>query len=216
MSRQEPRAVTYALVKRAIDVVVALIGLIMLAPVFALVAVLVVFDLGFPPLFLQERTGLRGKRFRIVKFRTMREIRDAEGMPLPDAERLGRLGRALRSASIDELPELWNVLRGDMSLVGPRPLLPEYDVLYTARQARRLEVKPGITGLAQVSGRNLLTWEEKFDMDVAYVDSASLWTDFSILAKTVGVVLLRRGVTQNGEVTARRFEGTPQGSDEDR
>ena len=171
--------------KRAFDVVVAAAALVILAVPMLAVAIAVRVCLGRPVLFTQLRPGRHGIPFRLIKFRTMREAVDAEGRALPDEERLTRLGQFLRAASLDELPELWNVLRGDMSLVGPRPLLMEYLPLYTPEQARRHGVRPGITGWAQVNGRNSLSWEEKFELDVWYVDHASFWLDLKIIALTV-------------------------------
>jgi lipopolysaccharide/colanic/teichoic acid biosynthesis glycosyltransferase len=164
-------------------------------------------SLGAPVLFRQRRTGLQGQLFTLVKFRTMRDARDRRGEPLTDAERLTRLGRILRSTSMDELPELWNVLRGDMSLVGPRPLLPEYLPLYSREQLRRHHVLPGITGWAQVNGRNELSWEEKFRLDVWYVDHRSLALDLRVLLLTVKRVLLRDGINQSGHATVSYFRG---------
>ena len=188
--------------KRLIDVVVAVVGLVISIPIQAVVAILVRLTLGSPVLFRQERPGLNGQSFFLVKFRTMRH---GEGS---DAERLTRLGRALRSSSLDELPTLWNVLRGDMSLVGPRPLRTHYLDLYTLHQARRHEVRPGVTGLAQVRGRNGLTWEEKFEADVEYVENRSLRLDLQILLRTVGSVLRRTGISADGQVTMPPFTGT--------
>jgi len=195
-------------VKRLLDAVVAAIGLVLLSPLMAVLALLVRARLGSPVLFAQERPGLRGRPFRIWKFRTMKEGRDASGAPLPDERRLTALGRFLRSTSLDELPELFNVLRGDMSLVGPRPLLMEYLALYTPEQARRHEVRPGITGWAQVNGRNAISWEEKFALDVWYVDNRSLLLDLRILALTAAKVLAREGISQEGRATMERFTGS--------
>lgn len=195
--------------KRAFDVVVALVAAILFLPILAIVAILVAVTMGRPVLFRQQRPGLRGKPFRLVKFRTMRELVRRDGTPLPDGQRLTGFGRFLRASSLDELPELWNVLRGDMSLVGPRPLLMEYLPLYNAEQARRHEVRPGMTGLAQVSGRNAISWEEKFALDVKYVDERSLWLDLKIIALTVSRVLSRSGISQEGHVTSEPFTGTP-------
>jgi lipopolysaccharide/colanic/teichoic acid biosynthesis glycosyltransferase len=185
------------------------VGLILLAPVFLGVAAAVRLSLGSPVLFRQTRPGLGGKPFEMLKFRTMRDAHDARGNPLPDAERLTPLGRFLRATSLDELPELVNVLRGEMSLVGPRPLLMEYLPLYTPEQARRHEVRPGITGWAQVNGRNALSWEEKFRLDVWYVDHRSFWLDLRILARTVAKVFAREGISQEGQATMERFRGRP-------
>ncbi|MBW3656191.1 MAG: sugar transferase [Gemmatimonadetes bacterium] len=164
--------------------------------------------MGSPVLFRQTRPGLHGRAFTMYKFRTMRHAYDREGRPLPDPARLTRVGRLLRSTSLDELPELFNVLRGDMSLVGPRPLLPEYLPLYSEEQARRHEVRPGITGWAQVNGRNAITWEQKFRLDVWYVDNHSLRLDALILLRTVAKVLAREGINQEGQATAETFRGT--------
>lgn len=194
--------------KRLLDLALTIPGLVILLPVFMVVALAVLFTLGRPVLFVQLRPGLHGKPFRMYKFRTMRETYDSTGNPLPDEERLTPLGRFLRSTSLDELPELWNVLRGDMSLVGPRPLLMEYLDLYTAEQARRHSVLPGITGWAQVNGRNALTWEEKFALDIWYVDNWSIWLDIKILAMTLPAVFRRQGITATGHATMPRFAGT--------
>lgn len=188
--------------KRAMDIVGAVVGLVLLAPVMAVIAVLIWWKLGRPILFVQLRPGLRGRPFRLYKFRTMSDARDADGHLLPDAERLIGLGRFLRATSLDELPELWNVLKGDMSLVGPRPLLMEYLPLYTAEEARRHEVKPGITGWAQVNGRNALTWEEKFALDVWYVDNQNIWLDIKILTLTFLRVFCRDGINSPGRATS--------------
>jgi sugar transferase EpsL len=193
--------------KRAFDAAAAAAALAVLSPVLAGVALGVGWKLGCPVLFRQTRPGLHGRPFEMVKFRTMTDARDANGHPLPDAERLPAFGRFLRSTSLDELPELWNVLRGDMSLVGPRPLLMEYLPLYTPEQARRQEVRPGITGWAQVNGRNALSWEEKFALDVWYIDNRSLWLDLRILAATVRQVLRRDGISAAGEATMPAFTG---------
>jgi lipopolysaccharide/colanic/teichoic acid biosynthesis glycosyltransferase len=195
--------------KRALDVAAAGAGLALLSPVLLGVSVAVRLSLGSPVLFRQTRPGLGGKPFEMLKFRTMRDAHDARGNPLPDAERLTPLGRFLRATSLDELPELVNVLRGEMSLVGPRPLLMEYLPLYTPEQARRHEVRPGITGWAQVNGRNALSWEEKFRLDVWYVDHRSFWLDLRILARTVAKVFAREGISQEGQATMERFRGRP-------
>jgi sugar transferase EpsL len=195
--------------KRAFDIVVSAAMLLVLAPVMLLMTLLVRLKLGRPVLFAQERPGRAGRLFRLYKFRTMNDERDGEGSLCPDEERLGRFGRTLRSTSLDELPELWNVLKGDMSLVGPRPLLVEYLERYTPEQARRHELRPGITGLAQVRGRNALSWEERFDLDVWYVDNRSLSLDAKILLETVSAVLGRKGIAQDGQATMSRFTGSP-------
>lgn len=194
--------------KRAFDLVAALAGLVLASPVLALAGVGVVLALGTPVLFRQERPGRGGRLFRILKFRTMSDARSADGSLLPDAERLGRFGRFLRATSLDELPELWNVLKGDMSLVGPRPLLVEYLPLYDGRQARRHEVRPGITGWAQVNGRNALTWEQKFEMDVWYVENLTFGLDLRILWRTLVAVVRREGISAAGEATMPKFTGT--------
>jgi lipopolysaccharide/colanic/teichoic acid biosynthesis glycosyltransferase/glycosyltransferase involved in cell wall biosynthesis len=194
--------------KRAFDAVLSGCALALLAPILAAIALLVRVRLGSPVLFRQQRPGLRGKPFLLMKFRTMTDRRDAGGALLPDGERLTPIGRLLRSTSLDELPELLNVLLGDMSLVGPRPLLREYLPLYTDRQARRHEVEPGITGLAQVRGRNALSWEEKFELDVRYVESASLFLDVKILMMTMITVLQRQGISSEGHATAPEFVGS--------
>jgi lipopolysaccharide/colanic/teichoic acid biosynthesis glycosyltransferase len=197
--------------KRALDVVAAAAGLAILAVPMLAIAVAVRMCLGKPVLFTQLRPGRHGIPFRLIKFRTMREAVDAGGSPLPDEERLTRLGHILRAASLDELPEFWNVLRGDMSLVGPRPLLMEYLPLYTPEQARRHEVRPGITGWAQINGRNSLSWEEKFELDVWYVDHASFWLDLKIVALTVWKTLRRDGINQAGHATVPDFMGSAPG-----
>jgi lipopolysaccharide/colanic/teichoic acid biosynthesis glycosyltransferase len=195
-------------VKRGVDICGALAGLAILFPLLAVVAAAVRIFMGRPVLFRQERPGLEGAPFLLYKFRTMRDVRDAEGRLLPDADRLTRLGRLLRSCSIDELPGLFNVLRGEMSLVGPRPLLMEYLGRYDAEQARRLDVKPGITGWAQVRGRNALEWEEKFRLDVWYVDHQNLLLDLKILFMTPFMIFRREGVSAAGHATMPEFLGT--------
>ncbi len=197
--------------KRAFDVVTAAIGLVVLAPLMILVALAVLATMWRPVLFVQDRAGLHGRLFRLYKFRTMSNVRDADGQLLPDADRLTRAGMLLRDTSLDELPQLFNVLRGEMSLVGPRPLLPEYLPLYTAEQARRHDVRPGITGLSQVEGRNALSWEERLGLDVQYVDRHSLLMDAGIMLKTVTVVFRHRGVAHPGSATMPRFEGSKSG-----
>jgi lipopolysaccharide/colanic/teichoic acid biosynthesis glycosyltransferase len=194
--------------KRAFDVCVAALGLVLLSPVLAVIALLVRRTLGSPVLFRQQRPGLGGRPFTLYKFRTMREA----GPGVSEAERLTRLGRLLRSTSLDELPELWNVLRGDMSLVGPRPLLMQYLPLYTPEQARRHEVRPGITGWAQINGRNALSWEEKFALDLWYVEHRSFMLDLRILAMTLAQVLRCRDVAAPGEATMPRFRGSAPGA----
>jgi lipopolysaccharide/colanic/teichoic acid biosynthesis glycosyltransferase len=194
--------------KRVIELFAAAALIVCLSPVFMSLAFLVINYLGTPLLFRQQRPGLHGRPFTMYKFRTMRDAADAHGQPLPDHQRLTPLGRFLRSSSLDELPELFNVLRGDMSLVGPRPLLMEYLDLYTPEQARRHEVRPGITGWAQVNGRNAISWEEKFRLDVWYVDNRSFALDLKILWMTVRKVFKREGISAAGEATMPRFEGT--------
>lgn len=193
--------------KRILDIVLVSISLVVIAAPLALVALSVLWRIGPPVLFFQERPGLAGRPFRMLKFRTMLNATDVNGRALPDEKRLTPFGRFLRSTSLDELPGLWCVLKGDMSLVGPRPLLMEYLPLYSAEQARRHEVRPGITGWAQVNGRNAISWEEKFAMDVWYVDNQSLSLDIKILALTVVKVLKREGITAVQDVTMPRFTG---------
>lgn len=193
--------------KRRVDMVVAALALAILAVPLGVIAVLVRRNLGSPVLFTQERPGLHGEIFRLYKFRTMREAVGPDGRPLPDSERLTAFGRILRSTSMDELPELWNVLRGDMSLVGPRPLLVEYLDRYTPEQARRHDVRPGITGLAQVEGRNSASWARKLALDVWYVDNHSLWLDLCILCRTLAKVVSREGISAPGEATMHPFRG---------
>ena len=197
----------YALGKRALDLTGAGLGLLLLWPVMLLVAGLVAVFLGRPVLFRQIRPGLHGRLFEVWKFRSMRDARDAAGNLLPDEQRLGRFGRLLRSSSLDELPQLFAVLKGDLSLVGPRPLLVEYLPLYSPEQARRHDVKPGITGWAQVNGRNALNWEQRFELDVWYVDHRSLWLDVRILGLTVLKVFKREGITAAGGTTMPPFRG---------
>ena len=194
--------------KRCLDVAVAAFLLLISAPFLVLVALLIAVTQGRPVLFRQLRPGLRARSFRLAKFRTMTEARDAAGRPLPDAERLTPLGRWLRATSLDELPTLWNVLCGEMSLVGPRPLLMRYLDRYTPEQARRHEVRPGVTGWAQVNGRNELSWEEKFELDVWYVDHRSFLLDLRILARTLLTVLRREGISAEGQATAEEFKGS--------
>jgi lipopolysaccharide/colanic/teichoic acid biosynthesis glycosyltransferase len=195
-------------VKRLLDAVVAAGALLALSPVLLLTAFLVRVSLGGPVLFRQRRPGWHGRPFTIYKFRTMRHATGNDGLPLPDSERLTALGRFLRASSIDELPELWNVLRGDMSLVGPRPLLMDYLSLYSAEQARRHEVRPGITGWAQVKGRNALSWGDRFALDVWYVDHRTLLLDLRILLLTVRKVLASEGISHPGQATMERFDGS--------
>ena len=196
--------------KRLMDVCLAVVTLFLLGIPMLILAIRIFCKMGSPILFRQQRPGLNGKIFEMLKFRSMQEARDKEGNLLPDSERLTEFGRWLRSTSLDELPELWNVLRGEMSLVGPRPLLADYLPLYTTEQARRHEVRPGITGWAQVNGRNSLSWEEKFDLDIWYVDHQSFWLDFQILWMTVRRVWSREGVNAKDEMTMPAFKGTHQ------
>ncbi|MCC2597540.1 sugar transferase [Pusillimonas sp. MFBS29] len=194
--------------KRSIDILVSTLALLCLLPILMVLGWLIYRNLGFPVLFRQVRPGLGGKPFQMVKFRTMKDAVDSEGNPLPDSERLTSFGKFLRSSSLDELPELWNVLKGDMSLVGPRPLLMEYLSLYSPEQYRRHEVRPGVTGWAQVNGRNTLSWEQKFELDVWYVDNRSLALDLKILFLTVKKVIVRDGISADGEATMSRFTGS--------
>lgn len=198
----------YQFFKRAFDVVVSFGGLIFFSPVLLIAGLFTLLSIGKPIFFRQIRPGLHGKPFAMVKFRTMTDARDSDGTLLPDAERLTPFGQFLRRSSIDELPELINVLRGEMSLVGPRPLLMQYLDRYTSEQARRHEVKPGITGWAQINGRNAISWEEKFAYDVWYVDHCSLGLDLKILGLTFGKVLKREGISQMGEATISEFMGS--------
>ena len=193
--------------KRIVDTLLILLALPLLLPAMLLLAWLVRHKLGSPVFFRQTRPGLQGRPFNMVKFRTMTDARGPDGRLLPDADRLTAFGRFLRASSLDELPELWNVLKGDMSLVGPRPLLVEYLPLYSPEQARRHEVRPGITGWAQVNGRNALSWEDKFKLDVWYLDHRSLWLDIKILWLTVRKVLMREGISAAGEATMSKFTG---------
>ncbi|MCH8544972.1 MAG: sugar transferase [Alcanivorax sp.] len=197
------------MLKRIFDTVSALFLLLALLPVLLLISLLVAWRLGTPVFFTQTRPGLGGRPFRMIKFRTMTNGRDADGELLPDDQRLTPFGRFLRSTSLDELPELINVLRGEMSLVGPRPLLMQYLPLYSSRQSRRHEVRPGITGWAQVNGRNALSWEQKFELDVWYVDNQSLLLDIRILMRTLIKVVRRDGISQEGEATMAPFTGSP-------
>jgi len=196
------------MIKRLFDLFASFFCLLVLSPVISSVAWKIRKNLSTPVLFKQVRPGKDGKPFEMVKFRTMRDAVDAEGNPLSDSERLTPFGEWLRATSLDELPELWNVLRGDMSLVGPRPLLKEYLPLYTPEQARRHEVRPGITGWAQVNGRNAISWEEKFALDVWYVDNRTFWLDIKILWLTIKKVLVRDGISAQGEATMPRFTGS--------
>lgn len=194
--------------KRIFDFVGAAIGLLLFAPVILVISYKVRREMGFPILFTQERPGFLGKPFKLYKFRSMTDKRNADGKMLSDSERLTKFGQFLRSTSMDELPELWNVLRGEMSLVGPRPLLIEYLPLYTQEQARRHKVRPGITGWAQINGRNAITWDEKFALDTWYVDNRSFLLDMKILLITVKRVIFREGINQEGNATIEKFTGT--------
>lgn len=194
--------------KRIMDFLLAAVLLLMLLPLLLLTAIAVRVSLGSPILFRQVRPGLAGEPFQMVKFRSMLDTMGTNGDPLPDSNRLTRFGGFLRSSSLDELPELWNVLKGDMSLVGPRPLLMEYLPLYSAEQYRRHEVRPGVTGWAQVNGRNAIGWEEKFKLDVWYVDNRSLWLDLKILFLTVKKVVIKDGISAEGEATVSKFSGS--------
>lgn len=194
-------------VKRCLDFVLSLAALIVLSPVLLLVAILVRCRLGSPILFKQERPGLHEKIFCMYKFRTMTDAKDADGNLLPDEVRLTKFGKLLRSTSLDEFPELFNILKGDMAIVGPRPLLVQYLPRYNERQHHRHDVRPGFTGLAQVNGRNSISWQEKFEWDVKYVEQVSFWMDVKIIAKTVGVVLKRDGISSETSVTMEEFRG---------
>lgn len=195
------------MLKRAFDIAASASALVILSPVLAITAYKVKKELGSPVLFRQTRPGLHGKPFEMIKFRTMKDATDKEGNALPDSERLTEFGKKLRASSLDELPELWNVLKGDMSLVGPRPLLMEYLPLYNAEQAKRHNVRPGVTGYAQVNGRNSLSWEDKFKLDTWYVEHQSFLLDMKILLKTVKKVLIKDGINEAGEATMSKFMG---------
>lgn len=200
------------MIKRLLDITGAGLGLLVLSPVMLFVAIGVRYTMGAPVLFAQVRPGLHGAPFRMLKFRTMKDAVDQQGNPLPDELRLTRFGQLLRSTSLDELPELWNVLKGEMSLVGPRPLLMRYLPLYSAEQARRHDAKPGLTGWAQVNGRNAISWEDKFQLDVWYVDNRSLWLDIRIIFMTIRAVFGRSGISGGGEVTMSEFRGSGSGN----
>ncbi|KGH46514.1 sugar transferase [Acinetobacter idrijaensis] len=195
------------MLKRLLDIIIASIALILLSPLHAFVAYKVKKNLGSPVLFRQVRPGLNGKPFEMIKFRTMKDALDEQGNPLPDSERLTPFGQMLRSTSLDEMPELWNVIKGDMSIVGPRPLLMEYLPLYNSEQAKRHNVRPGMTGHAQVNGRNAIGWEEKFKLDTWYVENQSIWLDFKIMFKTVHKVLAKDDISAEGEATMPKFTG---------
>ena len=194
--------------KRLFDLLFSLLALALFIPVIFIVALFVRIYLGSPVLFRQIRPGLYGKPFEMLKFRTMRDSFDLEGRPLPDSQRMTKLGSFLRSSSIDELPGLWNVVKGDMSLVGPRPLLMEYVPLYSPEQARRHAMRPGVSGWAQVNGRNAISWEEKFKLDVWYVDNRSFWLDIKVICLTLKKVIVRDGISADGEATMSKFKGT--------
>ncbi len=194
--------------KRIMDVVGAILGLVFFSPVFLLLYFRIRKDMGSPVLFQQTRPGRDGQPFKMMKFRSMRDSTGPDGQPLPDAERITPLGSKLRSSSLDELPGLWNVLKGDMSLVGPLPLLVEYLPLYSLTQARRHELRPGITGWAQVNGRNALSWEKKFELDVWYVDNRTIWLDLKIIWMTIRKVIKRDDISAEGEATMPRFTGS--------
>lgn len=196
------------MLKRLLDIVIATTALVLLSPLYVFVAYKVKKNLGSPVLFRQVRPGLNGKPFEMIKFRTMKDAFDAQGNPLPDSERLTPFGKMLRSTSLDEMPELWNVIKGDMSVVGPRPLLMEYLPLYNAEQAKRHNVRPGMTGHAQVNGRNAIGWEEKFKLDTWYVENQSTVLDFKIMFKTVHKVIAKDDISAEGEATMSKFTGS--------
>lgn len=200
------------MLKRLLDIIIASIALILLSPLYFYVAHKVKKNLGSPVLFRQVRPGLHGKPFEMIKFRSMKDAVDAQGNPLPDSERLTPFGKMLRSSSLDEMPELWNVIKGDMSIVGPRPLLMEYLPLYNQEQAKRHLVRPGMTGHAQVNGRNAISWEEKFKLDTWYVENQSVWLDFKIMLKTVKKVLAKDDINEAGEATMSKFTGSEKDS----
>ncbi|GEK43283.1 sugar transferase [Acinetobacter johnsonii] len=203
------------MLKRLLDIIIASIALILLSPLYAFVAYKVKKNLGSPVLFRQVRPGLHGKPFEMIKFRTMKDAVDEQGNPLPDSERLTPFGKMLRSTSLDEMPELWNVIKGDMSVVGPRPLLMEYLPLYNEEQAKRHNVRPGMTGYAQVNGRNAISWEEKFKLDTWYVENQFIWLDFKIMLKTVQKVIAKDDISAEGEATITKFTGTKLGQHHD-
>lgn len=196
------------MIKRLLDIVIASTALVLLSPLYFYVAHKVKKNLGSPVLFRQVRPGLHGKPFEMIKFRTMKDALDEQGNPLPDNERLTPFGKMLRSTSLDEMPELWNVIKGDMSIVGPRPLLMEYLPLYNKEQAKRHDVRPGMTGHAQVNGRNAISWEQKFKLDTWYVENRSLWLDFKIMLQTVKKVIAKDDINETGEVTMTKFTGS--------
>ncbi|WP_180078972.1 sugar transferase [Acinetobacter sp. YH12251] len=195
------------MLKRLLDIIIASVALILLSPLYLYVAYKVRKNLGSPVIFRQVRPGLNGKPFEMIKFRTMTDERDAQGNLLPNEQRLPKFGKMLRATSLDEMPELWNVIKGDMSIVGPRPLLMDYLPLYNEEQAKRHNVRPGMTGYAQVNGRNSISWEEKFKLDTWYVENRSTWLDFKIMFQTVKKVLIKEGINQSEEVTMTRFTG---------
>ncbi|MEA1230700.1 sugar transferase [Acinetobacter sp. IRS14] len=201
------------MLKRFVDIIIATIALILLSPLYFYVAYKVKKNLGSPVLFRQVRPGLNGEPFEMIKFRTMKDSTDAQGNPLPDSERLTPFGKMLRSTSLDEMPELWNVIKGDMSIVGPRPLLMEYLPLYNEEQAKRHDVRPGMTGHAQVNGRNAISWDEKFKLDTWYVENRSLWLDFKIMLQTVKKVLAKDDINEAGEATMTKFTGAKSEAD---
>ena len=196
------------MIKRVFDFIAAAIAIILFSPILFVVALLIRQKLGSPVLFSQVRPGLNGQPFRMFKFRSMLDAQDAQGNPLPDDQRLTAFGMLLRSTSLDELPGLWNVLKGDMSLVGPRPLLMEYLPLYNTEQAKRHNVRPGLTGWAQINGRNAISWEQKFKLDTWYVEHQSFWLDIKIILLTIKKVLVRDGISAEGEVTMSKFTGS--------
>ena len=196
------------MLKRLLDIVIASIALVLLSPLYFYVAHNVKKNLGSPVLFRQVRPGLHGKPFEMIKFRTMKDALDEQGNPLPDSERLTSFGKMLRATSLDEMPELWNVIKGDMSVVGPRPLLMEYLPLYNKEQAKRHDVRPGMTGHAQVNGRNAISWEQKFKLDTWYVENRSLWLDFKIMLQTVKKVIAKDDISEAGEATMTKFAGS--------
>ena len=203
------------MLKRLLDIVIASIALVILSPLYIFVAYKVKKNLGSPVLFRQVRPGLNGIPFEMIKFRTMKDAVDIQGNPLPDHERLTPFGKMLRSTSLDEMPELWNVIKGDMSIVGPRPLLMEYLPLYNNEQAKRHNVRPGMTGHAQVNGRNAIGWDEKFKLDTWYVENQSVWLDFKIMLKTVKKVIAKDDINEAGEATMTKFTGSSLGKSDE-
>ncbi len=201
------------MIKRLLDIVIASFALTLLSPLYLYVAYKVKKNLGTPVLFRQVRPGLHGKPFEMIKFRSMHDAIDAQGNPLPEIERLTPFGKKLRSTSLDEIPELWNVIKGDMSIVGPRPLLMEYLPLYSKEQAKRHHVRPGMTGHAQVNGRNAISWDEKLKLDIWYVENQSIWIDFKIMLKTIKVVLIKENVNDESGHSMPKFTGDKQGDE---